>query len=281
MANGKIILCDIDGTLISYDNVIPEGAVDAIHRAQANGHKFYACTGRSEAEMQPEILNIGLDGMIGGNGCFIKSGNTVVFHQLIPADVERRMVDWLTERGLCFYLESNNGLFASPDFEEGAREACIAYAANKGNVVGGPRELFHGMIFDLPMEELYRDDVNKCSFVLKSYQDHLDSAEAFPELKAGTWGGAGEKALYGDLGVKDVTKAFAVGKLCEFLGATPGDCIAFGDAKVDIPMFEACGASCCMGSGGDEAKAAADYVTADVEDDGLYKAFVHFGLIEE
>ena len=280
MASQKIILCDIDGTLVSYDNVLPQSAIDAIHAAQAAGHKFYACTGRSEAEMPDYIMNIGLDGMIGGNGCFIKSGDTVVFHQLIPADVERRMVDWLTERGLCFYLESNNGLFASPTFETEAVPAARAYNEGKGREFTSVRGLFHGMVFDLPLDDLYRDDINKCSFVLKSYQDHLDSAKAFPELKAGTWGGAGEKALFGDLGVQDITKAFAVGKLCEFLGASPDDCIAFGDAAVDIPMFEACGQSCCMGSGGDEAKAAADFVTTDVEDDGLAHAFAHFGLID-
>jgi len=280
MADQKIILCDIDGTLVSYDNVLPQSAIDAIHEAQKAGHKFYACTGRSEAEMPAEIMNIGLDGMIGGNGCFIKSGDTVVFHQLIPADVERRMVDWLTERGLCFYLESNNGLFASPTFATDAVDACRGYTANKGREFTSVEGLFHGMVFDLPMADLYRDDINKCSFVLKSYQDHLDSKEAFPELKAGTWGGAGEKALFGDLGVQDITKAFAVNKLCEFLGVTPDDCIAFGDAQVDIPMFEACGQSCCMGSGGDAAKAAASFVTTDVEDDGLKNGFIHFGLIE-
>lgn len=69
-------------------------------------------------------------------------------------------------------------------------------------------------------------------------------------------------------------------KLCDFLGVDPAGCIAFGDANVDIPMFEACGQSCCMGSGGDAAKEAATYVTTDVDKDGLYNAFVHFGLIE-
>ena len=34
-----------------------------------------------------------------------------------------------------------------------------------------------------------------------------------------------------------------------------------------------------MGSGGDEAKEAADFVTTDVDDDGLMNAFKHFGLI--
>ena len=203
----------------------------------------------------------------------------MVFHQLIPAEVERRVVDWLNDRGLCFYLESNNGLFASATFDPDANEAIRAYGSGKGKIIPDVHVGFPEMIFDCAPEDLYRDDVNKISFVLKSYQDHLDSAEAFPELKAGTWGGAGEKALFGDLGVQDITKAFAVGKLCEFLGVTPGDCIAFGDAKVDIPMFEACGHSCCMGSGGIEAKEAAEYVTTNVDDDGLYNAFLHFVLI--
>ena len=52
-------------------------------------------------------------------------------------------------------------------------------------------------------------------------------------------------------------------------------------AKVDIPMFDYCHDSCCMGSGGDEAKAAAKYVTDDVDRDGLYNAFVHYALIEK
>ena len=45
-----------------------------------------------------------------------------------------KIVDWLTERHLAFYLESNNGLFASPDFRERARETLKTYAIQKGNL---------------------------------------------------------------------------------------------------------------------------------------------------
>ena len=44
-------------------------------------------------------------------------------------------------------------------------------------------------------------------------------------------------------------------------------------------MFEACAYGVAMGSGGDEIKAAADYVTTGVDEDGLYHAFAHLGLI--
>ena len=64
----KIIFLDVDGTIIDYDNHISESAVVAIRKAREKGHLVYVCTGRSKAEMPPEIWDIGFDGMIGGNG---------------------------------------------------------------------------------------------------------------------------------------------------------------------------------------------------------------------
>ena len=279
MSDKKIVFLDVDGTITDYENNIPQSCKDAIRAARANGHRVYMCTGRSKAEVPPELAEIGFDGMIGGNGSYVESDGGVVMHQLITAEQCRHIVDWLHERGLEFYLESNNGLFASENFREASRPVLRAYAKGKG--MEGAEEVecedvMHGMVFGA---ELYRDDLNKVSYILSSYQDHLDSIEEFPDLKAGTWGGKGEHALFGDLGVKDVDKAHAVRVLVEHLGANMADTIAVGDAKVDIPMFECCGVGVCMGSGGEEAKAAADWVTTDVDDDGMWNAFKHLGLI--
>lgn len=277
---GKIIFVDVDGTLVDYENHLPESAVKAIRQARKNGHKVYICTGRSKAEVYPPLWEIGLDGMIGGNGSYVESEGVVVMHQLITLEQCKHIVDWLHERKLEFYLESNNGLFASEHFEEEGEPVIQEYSKRKGKENADKitvREVFPDMIFG---GELYRDDVNKVSFILRSYQDHLDSIQEFPDLQPGTWGGKGEIALFGDLGVKDITKAHAIDQLLNYLGAKREDTIAFGDAKVDIPMLEYCHIGVAMGSGGDEIKAMADYITDDVDKDGLYNAFVHFGLIE-
>ena len=135
-----------------------------------------------------------------------------------------------------------------------------------------------GIIFD---GLLYRNELNNVSFVLDSYQDHLDSKAAFPNLVANTWGGRGETALFGDLGVKDIDKAHAIDVLLEQLGAKKEDTIAFGDANIDIPMLDYCAIGVAMGNGGAEILAMADMVTDDVEHDGLYNAFEKFGLLEK
>ena len=276
---GKILFIDIDGTLVDYENRLPASAVRAIRMARAAGHRVYLCSGRSKAENKQEIWDIGLDGYIGGNGSYVESDGEVVMHQLVTPEQCRRIVDWLHSRKLEFYLESNSGLYGSENFRQRAVPVMKEYCRRKGKADADQASsdtVFPTMIYGA---DLYRDDVNKVSYILDSYQDFLDAREQFPDLQNGTWGGAGETALFGDLGVKGITKAHAVEVLLKYLNARQEDTIAFGDAAVDIPMFEVCAQSCCMGSGGDGAKAAAGYVTTAVEEDGLYNAFVHFGLL--
>ena len=276
---GKIIFIDVDGTLVDYEGNLPRSAAEAIRRARKNGHRVYISTGRSKAEVYEDIWDIGLDGMIGGNGNYVEDHGHVVMHQLITEEQARRIVDWLHSRRLEFYLESNNGLFASENFEKAAEPAMREYSRRKGKLDAGKitvRQAFPDMIFG---GELYRRDLNKVSYLLHSYQDFLDAREAFPDMENGTWGGAGETALFGDLGEKGITKANAIEHLLDYLGAKREDTAAFGDAKIDIPMLEYCAVGVAMGSGGREIKKIADYVTDDVDKGGLYKGFEHLGLI--
>ena len=164
----KIIFIDVDGTLVDYDNLLPSSAVEAIRKARANGHKVYISTGRSRAEVYQEIWDIGLDGMIGGNGSYVEDNGQVVMHQLLTPEQSRRIVDWLHDRKLEFYLESNNGLFASENFETRGEPVMQEYSARKGKDGADKitvRQAFPEMIFG---GELYRDDLNKVSFITRS-----------------------------------------------------------------------------------------------------------------
>ena len=277
MTKSKVIFIDVDGTLLTYENILPPSATVAIRTARKNGHKVYICTGRSRAEVYDYIWEIGLDGMIGGNGSYVESDGKVIMHQVISLDDAKKIVDWLHNRKLEFYLESNAGLFASENFETRGESTIQEYSARKGKSMETVRDAFPEMIFG--EKNLYRSDLNKVSFILESYQDYLDAVKEFPNLKVGTWGGAGETALFGDIGVANIDKAHAIDVLLNYLGADKNDTIAFGDAKIDIPMLEYCAIGVAVASGGDEVKKVADFVTDAVADDGIYNAFKKLQLI--
>lgn len=278
---GKIIFLDVDGTLIDYEAKMPKSAGEAVDAARANGHLVYLCTGCSKAEIAQRHL-CETDGMIGGNGAYVESQGEVVMHQGLTKAEVKHIVDWCNERHLGFYLEANSGMYCNDWMLEQGQEVMLKYSLGKGADIEKAKKsasgFVHGFIH-LQGEDLYREDVNKISFILSSYQDHLDSKVEFPELVANTWGGKGEEALFGDLGPAGITKKHAIDVLLKHLGRSAEDTIAFGDAKIDISMFELCNYAVAMGNAGVETKEAADYITTDVNDDGLLNAFKHLGLI--
>lgn len=277
----KILFLDVDGTLVDYEDHCPDSALEAVAAARAAGHRVFMCTGRSRSEIDghglPEV-----DGLIGANGGYVECDGEVLAHQAIAASRVREIVDWCEERGLGLYLEANSGMYCNELMLAQGPQAARAYAHGKGAGKADADALantFIGNMTPLPVPELARADVNKISFVLSSYQDHLDSARLFADMEAHTWGGRDELALFGDLGPKGISKQRAIERVLAHLGTGREDAIGFGDAAIDLPMFSACGFAVAMGNASDDVKAAADHVTDDVTDDGLAKAFAALGLI--
>ena len=278
----KIVFLDVDGTLINYQAKCPDSAKKAVEQALDNGHKVYICTGCSKAEIEQRDLPR-LSGMIGGNGAYVEDDGVVVMHQGLSKEDVKHIVDWCNDRHLGFYLEANSGMYCNDYMLEQGPATMVRYATGKGADLSKAEATASGFInsfIHLKGEDLYRSDVNKISFILSSYQDHLDSKEEFPELVANTWGGKGELALYGDLGPTGITKKHAIEVLLNYLHADKADTISFGDAKIDLSMFELCAFNVAMGNGGPEIKEAADYITDDVDNDGLWKAFKYLKLID-
>jgi hypothetical protein len=270
----KILFVDVDGTLCGRQNKAPDSAVEAIRKARKNGHKVYICTGRSKAEVYDDIWEIGLDGMIGGNGSYVEDHGKVIMHQKLKLEEVQEIVKWFNEIGCEFYLEANSGLYPSKNYRDVTLEAY-----KKGGQylnIDGVMKFLDGMTYG---DDFDKDDVNKISYRLNSMEDYERTKDKFSYLKNGTWGVGGPMS-HGDIGVAGIDKKHSVNVLLDYLEMKKEDAIAFGDEKVDIPMFEAVGYSVAMGSGSDECKAAADYITTDTDDDGLYNAFKYLGLID-
>ena len=57
--------------------------------------------------------------------------------------------------------------------------------------------------------------------------------------------------------------------------------MAFGDGGNDMQMLQHVSLAVAMGNAGDELKSIADFVTKDVDDEGIAYALKHYGLIQE
>jgi HAD superfamily hydrolase (TIGR01484 family) len=68
------------------------------------------------------------------------------------------------------------------------------------------------------------------------------------------------------------SKGAALASACDYLGLSPRDVVAFGDADNDIEMFKVAGASVAMGQADPKVKAAATTVTSRNDEAGVARA---------
>ncbi|MDE6861214.1 MAG: HAD hydrolase family protein, partial [Alistipes sp.] len=60
------------------------------------------------------------------------------------------------------------------------------------------------------------------------------------------------------------------------MGSDISQTMAFGDGGNDVDMIRSAGWGVAMGNATDELKAAADYITSSIDDDGIARAIEHF-----
>lgn len=82
-----------------------------------------------------------------------------------------------------------------------------------------------------------------------------------------------------DLLLYGVNKLSGVKSVLEREGISFKQCIGFGDNNNDLEILNEVETSVCVGNGSDKLKEKVTYITDDINDDGVYKALVKFGLI--
>ena len=269
----KVIFLDIDGTLVDYEAKMPESAIRAVQEARLKGNKVYLTTGRSKAEVYPELWDIGIDGMIGGNGMYIEDNGKVILDLSMSKEDVTSVIQWMDENDIGYYLESKNGLFGSDNFK--SKLTFILGEDTKENRKAVDK-WFPEMIFG---SEMYRDDVAKISFCLNP--DKLEEAkkEFSEKLQVSSWSLTGKKQEFGEFSLIGANKLIAVKLLLNYLNVDLKDTFAFGDAASDIKMVKYCNVGIAMGNAADELKEVADYITNHVNEDGLWNAFKEYELI--
>lgn len=279
----KIVFIDVDGTLVADDGYVPESAQLACKKARENGHILLLCTGRSKAEIYDEIWDVGFDGIIGAGGGFVEYQGEMLYHKKVQPEDVQHMVRFFNEHGIDFYLESNSALYASRNLRSHLERRIYGDIDNDPVAREKKERSPHPFITGLTYGEadLCKDDVNKVCF-LESEVPFTRIKEEFQgkfEVIQCTVPAFGRDS--GEMMIPGIHKAVAIEYLLEHLGMSRDNTIAIGDGMNDAEMLEFCAVGIAMGNAKPGLIGLADHVTDSVENDGLYKSFVHLGLVTE
>ena len=85
--------------------------------------------------------------------------------------------------------------------------------------------------------------------------------------------------IFADVNEKGITKAYGIDRMLEIFGLDLSRTLSFGDGGNDIPMLEHTALSVCMGNADDAVRAASDFVTETVDEDGVAKALMRLGVL--
>lgn len=256
----QAVFFDIDGTLLSFKtHEVAASTEEAIEQLQTKGIKTILSTGRSINSID-HVRYLNFDGYITFNGgyCVTKEGE-ILFKQTIDSNDIKSVLDYAREKPLSFSLMSEKEI----SIHDVTPEIAGMYAH-----------------LNLPVPALVDMDKVDISSILQTNiflgpEEEKEFMErVMPNSLASRW-----TPLFADVNPKGQSKQVGIDVFCEYFGLDKEKTMAFGDGGNDITMLKHVGIGVAMGNANPEVKAIADYITDDVDSDGIWNALKYFKVI--
>lgn len=259
----KIVFFDVDGTISSEETfAIPESTIKAMKRAQANGHIMYINTGRPASSIEDQIKALPIDGFVMGCGTHVTYHGKTILHHTIDGALADKIIQ-------------------------------ISLKTNVENVLEGANGTYYPEHLRNPMNIHFRDRYKSQGFPVFDYDEnsHVSFDKMalwyFPDSDIETW----KETFKDDLDYiqrdvdfienvpKGYSKATGIKAIIDYLGIPLEDTISIGDSTNDLPMLEYTKESVAMGNANPAIFDSVSYITTDINDNGIWNALDHFGLL--
>ena len=254
----KAAFFDVDGTLLSHrTKQVPPSTLKAMERLKAAGIQCVVSTGRTIHEMYKLPMGgLTFDAYITMNGQLTLDENCkFLYGMTLEGETKDFVLKLFAEKKIPVILVEEDRLYTS--FINDRVTAVQAAISSKVPPVG-----------EYEGAELYQT----CVYVTDEEESVLAPIVSQCEITRWHPGGV-------DVIAKGGGKRTAIERYLKMQGIAPEEIIAFGDGENDMGMLQLAGIGVAMGNAGDMVKEIADYVTADIDDDGIEKALKHFELI--
>lgn len=256
----EAVFFDIDGTLLSFKtHEVAASTEEAIAQLQAKGIKTILSTGRSINSID-HVKYLDFDGYITFNGgyCVTKEGEILFKKAIDRVDIES-VLSYAKEKPLSFSFMSE-------------REITIH------NVTPDIAGMYEHLNLPVPklvdFDTVEVDTILQTNIFLEEQEEKIFMNDIMPNSLSSRW-----SPLFADVNPIGQSKQVGIDIFCKHFGIDLAKTMAFGDGGNDITMLRHVNIGVAMGNANPEVKEIADYVTNDVDSDGIWNALKYYNIL--
>lgn len=261
----KLVVTDLDGTLLDKEHVVSEENKEAVRAAVAEGVIVTIATGRMYISALPYAKQLGVDvPIITYNGAIIKSvSGEVLFERYIDPETVAEIFTFCRSRDWYIQAYCEDKLYFA---ERGEKAREYEHLAGIRGVAAG--DALYTMKRSIP----------KMLIITESGEE----SDAFVKILQNVFGNrifaTKSNPTYIEIVDPSVNKAVALNILMEKFQLKKEEVMAIGDSNNDAPMLKHAGVSVAMGNASDKIKALCNFVTDDCEHSGVAAAIKKYVL---
>lgn len=267
--NKKILVLDIDGTLVTSTKDISPETKKKLIEIQEMGHIVMLASGRPSPGMLRYAKELEFE-KFGGyilsyNGACIINCKTgeIVHEEILPGEVIPQLYDFAMEHGCGLVTYRDGVVLSATDMDEFIEiETRINTMPFKkiDNFVEYVDFNVYKCLMTAPPEEAEKH----VTLLQERFSDQLTIFRSEP--------------FFIEIMPKDIDKSTSLTHMLERIGMKREDAICCGDGYNDLTMISYAGVGVAMGNARDEVKAVADYITKTNDEDGLVEVIEKFIL---
>lgn len=259
----RAIFFDIDGTLVqSGHKTVPDSTLLALQKAKEGGHLLYINTGRTLAELNDYHFSLPFDGYICGCGTLIYEHGKKTFKKGLSSTLQKSILEDVKQYHLPFALEGDEYIyFPDKDIPPELEHLFHYFKKAMPERVTSPAK--HPVDFS-KLVLFLTNDSNLPAFQEK-YKQELDFIK--------------RDSTFYEVIPKNHSKATGIQKILDAHQMSLDQAIAIGDSSNDISMLSYVPHSVAMGNSDQALFDLVDFITTDIDDDGIYHALEHYNVI--
>ena len=261
----RLMLADVDGTLVTPDKVLTERAIDAVRRLHAAGVLFAITSGRPPRGMAMLVEPLDLQTPIAAfnGGLLVRRDMTVIEQRVLPEDLVVPIAELMGSFGLDVWIYRGADWYVrDPRGPHVDREARTVRFAPK--VMAGLDGLTDGVAKLVGVSDDHLAVSQATTATHDRFGDHVAAATSQP--------------YYLDVTHPQANKGAVVTYLAQAYGLSGEEIATIGDMPNDVLMFARSGLSIAMGNADPQVRRAARRFTDTNANEGFARAVERFVL---